>query len=213
MKEYLKSYSNEILAKFRRISSLIKHSPSIGRFHEEIIVNFIRGFLSNRYSLKTGFVIDVDTKELSNQTDILIIDENVPNPYVFQEKDFCLARPRAVVCGIEIKSKLDKKKFRDSVLAAKKFRSVCKSGQFLVFSFSSVKTFLKRIHSWYQDIDTVKDDILYYPSMISCLDFGCLLLVPEKYATLWGHYPLIKTDTNQRGSCFSLFFIYRDQNS
>ncbi|MCG9690433.1 hypothetical protein L1D55_01220 [Vibrio sp. Isolate22] len=69
------SYAQELLSKIGRLNHLVKHAPSIGTFHENIVSNYLEGFLSRRFSIKTGFVFNSETNEVSPQLDILVIDE------------------------------------------------------------------------------------------------------------------------------------------
>lgn len=188
MEEYIRSISKEVHAKYRRISSLITHSPSIGRFHEEIIATAIGNFLSKRFSIKTGFVYNVSNRAFSNQIDILIIDENYPSPYLFKEKDFCIAFSQAVVCAIEVKSYFGRKEFNDIIKGAIAFRAACSTSTFMAFAFSSSKSLLSRLAKYYQSIDQTHDLLVNYPVTIAIFDQGTLAAVPEKYATVWGHY-------------------------
>jgi hypothetical protein len=98
------NYAKELLSKFGRLNELIGHAPSIGTFHENIISNYLKSFLPQRFSIKTGFVYNPSTQSASPQLDIIIIDENVPSAYLFKDGDFVVVSPISVVCAIETKA-------------------------------------------------------------------------------------------------------------
>lgn len=196
MERYFESISMEVSAKYRRISPLIAHSPSIGRFHEEIIATAISTFLSKRFSIKTGFIYNLDNQLKSNQIDIIIVDENYPSPYLFKEKDFCIVFPQAVVCAIEIKSYLGKREFNDIINGSIALRSVCQKCMFMAFAFSSSKNLLYQLDSYYKSISHDHDSLTKYPTQIAIFDRGTLLTAPEKYATPWGHYFIHRPERN-----------------
>jgi hypothetical protein len=111
--EYYESFANEMLSKLRRVSQLITHRPSAGNYHEEILRNILRNFLSKRFSVKTGFIFGEEN--VSSQIDIMIIDENEPMAYIFQEGDFAIVMPKAVVATIEVKTNIYAQQFDESV--------------------------------------------------------------------------------------------------
>lgn len=111
---YYDSFADEMMGKFQRLSKLVTHRYSNGAYHEEIIRSVLRNFLPTRFSVKTGFIYKDDT-HVSRQIDILVIDENVPTAYIFQEGDFAVVRPDAVIAAIEVKTTLSSKDFGDAL--------------------------------------------------------------------------------------------------
>lgn len=119
---YFNSYAAELVGKFQRISHLVAHSTTTGSYHEDILKSFIAHFLSNRFSIKSGFVFK-DNDHVSKQIDIMVVDENYPATYIFQEGDFAIVRPEAVVAVIEVKTTLSAQQFKlsiDNIASAKK---------------------------------------------------------------------------------------------
>jgi hypothetical protein len=53
------NYAAEMLAKFGRISKMVEHSPSIGNYHESIVKNYLRNFLSSSRPEMPVFNIDM----------------------------------------------------------------------------------------------------------------------------------------------------------
>jgi hypothetical protein len=143
--KYFESFANELAGKFRRINHLTSNARvAIGNYHEEILKVAIKNFLSDRYTVKTGYIY-YDDQNISNQVDILIIDENYTFSYLFKEGDFAIVKPEAVVCAIEVKSVLDKKSFEQSILnitRAKEIKQKSLTGGLtgLVFGYESPKT-------------------------------------------------------------------------
>jgi hypothetical protein len=120
---YYDSFAAEMMGKFQRLSQLISHGNSNGSYHEEILRTVLRNFLSKRYSVKTGFIYQ-DSLHISKQIDILIIDENVPAAYIFQEGDFAVVTPKAVVAVMEVKTTLTPTEFESAlrnIASAKQF--------------------------------------------------------------------------------------------
>ncbi|EHK9005469.1 hypothetical protein KCU40_004403 [Vibrio vulnificus] len=165
------NYAKELLSKLGRLNELISHAPSIGSFHENIVSSYLKNFLSRRFSVKTGFVCNPLTKEVSPQLDIIIVDENVPSAYLFQDDNFVVVTPSAVVCAIEIKTNFSKQSFRD---IAKKSQQYRKSNpypinNFLALCFRSNTKNTDTIGEWFNSID-IPDAWLDYPSQITLLD-------------------------------------------
>lgn len=62
------------MGKINRVGCLVKKSNlKSGEYHEEIIRHFLKGFMTKRYSLKTGYIY-LDEETTSRQVDILLID-------------------------------------------------------------------------------------------------------------------------------------------
>jgi hypothetical protein len=143
--KYFESFANELAGKFRRINHLTANARvAIGSYHEEILKVAIKNFLSDRYSVKTGYIY-YDDQNISNQIDILIIDENYTFSYLFKEGDFAIVKPEAVVCAIEVKSVLNKQNLEQAVLnitRAKEIKQKSLTGGLtgLIFGYESPVT-------------------------------------------------------------------------
>lgn len=183
------SYAEEFMAKFNRISSIIKHGPSIGNYHENVVRSFLSDFLVNRYSIKTGFIYNNEKDKVSKQIDIIIVDESIPSAYYFKEKEFVIVDKKAAVCGIEIKSQFNQKNFEDISIKAYDYYDITKTSFFIAFVFESKnKEQLKVLKHWYENIKDIPDKIDNYPNSIFILNKGFIQIVPPKYATTWGNY-------------------------
>lgn len=104
--EYFESFANEIASKFRRLQSIVGHPTTSGDYHEEILRAVLRNFLSKRFSVKKGFIF-TGPGRASKQIDLMVVDENSPAAYIFQEGDFAVVIPQAVVAVMEIKTALN----------------------------------------------------------------------------------------------------------
>ncbi|MEQ1903460.1 MAG: DUF6602 domain-containing protein [Pirellulaceae bacterium] len=99
------------------------HYPSLGRYKERLLAQYIRDYIPQRFSVGTGFVLfpheDTDpsgghenhdplnqsTFSISNQCDILVYDSNQIPP-VFRDDDFVVVRPESLRAIIEVKGAL-----------------------------------------------------------------------------------------------------------
>lgn len=196
--ELIDSYADEFLAKFKRISSIIKHGPSIGSYHENIVRSFLSDFLTNRFSVKTGFIYNAETNDVTQQIDIIIIDEFYPSAYYYKEKDFAIVDSKAVVCGIEIKSTFSKKEFADCCEKALDYFRVTKRNTFFCFAFNAtLKNIETTLEKWFQYI-SIEDNIFHYPQGIYLLQNGILRIVAETEAEPWGMYFLRQYEKNKK---------------
>jgi len=140
--KYFESFASELAGKFRRINHLTTNARvAIGNYHEEILKVAIKNFLSDRYSVKTGYIY-YDEQNISDQIDILVVDENYSFSYLFKEGDFAIVKPEAVVCAIEVKSVLNKQNLEQAILnitRAKEVKQKSLTGNLtgLIFGYES----------------------------------------------------------------------------
>ncbi len=150
--EFVESFAVEMLGKFARLNKLIKHSPSIGSYHEEVVKTVIQNFLSDRWTVKTGFVYKSDN-EVSAQLDLMIIDESSPAAYIFKSGEFAVVTPECVVAVIEIKTKFNAENFAGAI---KNIESVKVLAEYpsqirgLVFSYDSPVPSPERLGKWFE---------------------------------------------------------------
>lgn len=171
--KYFESFANELAGKFRRINHLTANARvAIGTYHEEILKVAIRNFLSDRYTVKTGYIY-YDDQNISDQIDILVIDENYSFSYLFKEGDFAIIKPEAVVCAIEVKSVLDKKSFEQAfanVTKAKQVKQKSLTGGLtgLIFGYESPITSNEWLESRFMSnkLSSLADIDHYWPNAI-----------------------------------------------
>lgn len=210
--EFYTSLVNEFLSKLGRLNKFTGHGPSIGSFHEEVFKNILSTFLPSRYSLKTGFIY-VEPGILSNQIDVLIIDENESPSYLFKEGDFVVIHPDAVVCGIEIKTKIKSfKAFKESMDNLVKVKSMAKyktNKQMigaLLFAYEGYKFKRETYSKWYRQLSKIDDTA--YPDLLFILNSVMIQFLAKVNLTgrPAGHYYLwSENKENYTRNCLSVF--------
>lgn len=157
--EYFESFAEEIASKFRRLDELVKHSTSTGDYHEEILRTILRNFLTERFSVKKGFMY-AGHDQVSKQMDLMVIDENSPFAYVFKEGDFAVVIPDAVVAVMEIKTCLQKEHYINALENIFSAKSLMTESLFpanllgIIFGYEGVQD--DTLGGWFQDTRTSK---------------------------------------------------------
>ncbi len=164
---YFDSFADELLGRFQRLRHLVKDNAASGDYHEEILSVVLRNFLTRRYSVKTGFIYK-DKYNISNQMDIIVVDENSPVAYIFQEGDFAIVMPEAVVAVAEVKTTLNSTQLNialNNITSAKRLIESDRQYPGFIFGYQShrgkYKMSDKRLDSWFKTpaiIKTSKDD-------------------------------------------------------
>lgn len=181
--KYFESFASELASKFRRINHLTTNARvAIGNYHEEILKVAIKNFLSDRYSVKTGYIY-YDDQNISNQVDILIIDENYTFSYLFKEGDFAIVKPEAVICAIEVKSVLNKLNLEQAILnitKAKEVKQKSLTGNItgLIFGYESPATSNKWIENCFKSekLNSITNKDYFWPNAILFFNRSELLL-------------------------------------
>jgi hypothetical protein len=168
----------ELVAKLRRLATFTGHPGSVGLHHEEVVREAIRPLLSARFSLRTGFLF-AGPGVVSDQCDVVIVDEYDPSPYLFRLGDLVVVHPRAVAGVIEVKTVLSKQSFHGALQNLRRCREVARSAQpnamfmTFVFAFEGAHFNADTLHDWYQSAP-VPDNVDSYPQMIYVLHEGAL---------------------------------------
>lgn len=180
---YYSSFSDELLAKFRRVGHLVAHNSTTGTYHEEILRSVLRNFLSKRFSVKTGFVYKDET-EVSNQLDIIVVDENEVGAYLYQEGDLAIVRPRAVVATIEVKTRLDGQSFEQALLNVVSVRRLESKIQGFLFGYESTKLTDKVLDRWFKrkGLQGIAPD--HAPSLVAFLQEDAVLLHADDHFSI-----------------------------
>ncbi len=174
---YYEGLANELVAKVGRLTNFVSHGPSIGVYHEEVLKSVLAPLLPSRYSLRTGFLFDPEFGA-SNQGDILIVDEHQPTAYYFHEGNFAVVDSRALVCVIEVKTRLNKRTFLESINCLASFQRVARPPHrplTYIFAFESAAFTPPRLHQWYSAVE-VADQVENYPMAIFALNAGLVQL-------------------------------------
>lgn len=106
----------QILARFNDIRELIEHQGIKGERVEGAVKRFLLDFLPDRYTYRSGIVIDSSGGESdrSRQEDILVIDRFF-NPRLFLDEELPIYPVEVVYCGIEVKTSIDGEGLRQAV--------------------------------------------------------------------------------------------------
>lgn len=99
-RDYLASLSEELLAKSRRIDTLLRHSGTVGSYREELVRALLRQVVPTRYEVSTGFIA-----ESPRQLDVLVWDAAHYSP-LFHEQNFVVVPAQAVRAILEVKTRL-----------------------------------------------------------------------------------------------------------
>lgn len=178
--EYFESFANEISSKFQRVKHLVDHRVSSGNYHEVILRTVLKNFLTKRYSVKTGFIYK-DNAHISNQMDILIIDENTPAAYIFQEEDFVIVMPNAVVAAIEVKTTVNAGDFDtalENIASAKRLFDTPAQLRTIIFGYQGTEPSDTNLDNWFKRAEAtkLKDNSILGPHAISFFDSKTLLM-------------------------------------
>jgi hypothetical protein len=184
---YYETIAEEIKSKVGRLNAFTKHGPSIGSYHEQILKDAIFEILPKRFSVKSGIIVD-DENRVSNQQDIIIVDENLANTYLFKDGDFAVVHFSSVVFTVEVKTTLNKLNFID---AMNNCSSVTKLGganqiRTSAFFFYCNKINTARIEKWYKSCQ-VDDRLNDYPTQIMFFNAGILQLWLDTIDGTFGH--------------------------
>jgi len=87
-------------------SQSIAHNGKLGEVSEQCVIDFLKKYMPNRYSVNSGIVIDSNGKT-SDQIDIIIYD-NQYTPTMLDQKDHRYVPAEAVYAVIEVKQEINK---------------------------------------------------------------------------------------------------------
>ncbi len=97
---------------FNKINLFTKHPPTLGTYREQILKSYLRQFIPDALTLKSGFVYNNENgnyddmySSQTKQIDCMIFDNVNYTPYL-KTNDFEIICPEALYAGIEIKSTL-----------------------------------------------------------------------------------------------------------
>lgn len=121
---YHRSLQAYVTSKVEVIHALLEHQAEKGFANEEVLREILRDFLSSRYGIHSGFLLDT-SGSLSPQTDIIITDE-LGHPKIFSKLAPMLHPIDSAIATIEVKTTLNLKELRKSIAAVKQTRSSMK---------------------------------------------------------------------------------------
>ena len=146
--EVYASWANELKSKYKRVSKLFKHGPSIGRSRELYLAEMVSKCIPASLEVSHGCFYDPEYGA-SQEQDILIIDKNEAPP-IEKVGDFGIYHKRSVRACIEVKSKLTKKELQKGVgtLVRARKRGIGFNTKFILFAYEttmSAETILNSI--------------------------------------------------------------------
>jgi len=100
-KDYLSTFSDELLAQSNRVDFLIRHTGTVGSFREELLRGFLRKCLPGKFQVSTGFIEDC-----GRQLDIIVWD-GVNYAPLFRENEVVVVPRESVRAIVEVKTVLD----------------------------------------------------------------------------------------------------------
>lgn len=194
--------TEEVSIKFQKITAYTSHGPSIGGYREAVIKELIDNFISERFTVCTGFVYDAENERSSNQMDILIVDENYPSAYFLKTSDFIIADKDAVVCAIEIKSSFDKKILKDISQKCASIKNISKDIDCLAFCFGS-RVKHKNIKNTYRKLQLSEP---HYSDHITIYGLGFIVKREESGRSY--HQMYWDTTADSRSTDLKVFLSY-----
>ena len=108
-REYLSTFTSELLTRSRRINLLVGHSSTVGNYREELLRGLLKQILPRRYEATTGFI-----EGCPRQLDIIVWDVENYAP-LFREQNFVVVPLAAVRAVIEVKTTLTKESLYDGI--------------------------------------------------------------------------------------------------
>ncbi len=108
-REYLSTFTSELLTRSCRIDLLVGHSGTVGSYREELLRGLLKRILPRRYEATTGFI-----EGCPRQLDIIVWDVENYAP-LFREQNFVVVPLAAVRAVIEVKTTLTKKTLREGL--------------------------------------------------------------------------------------------------
>ncbi|MBX9344674.1 DUF6602 domain-containing protein, partial [Morganella morganii] len=112
----------------------VKHQGVKGGLNEVELINIIKDVIPRKYEISKG-IIENSSGEQSNETDIIIYDNEILPPYINNELAFVPVE--AVRYNIEVKSSLTAKELKTTIEKFRKFRSIGGHSPTVLFAFSS----------------------------------------------------------------------------
>lgn len=148
------------------VNKSVEHQGVKGGLNEVELINIIRDVIPTKYEISKGVVENSEGKQ-SNETDIIIYDNEILPPYI--SNDLAFVPVEAVKYNLEVKSTLTKKELETTISKFKRFRMIGGASPTVLFSFSSNSS--RSELSRYHDND---DDFLTNPAIgVFCVSNKC----------------------------------------
>ncbi|WP_368879157.1 DUF6602 domain-containing protein [Proteus terrae] len=116
------------------VNKNVEHQGVKGGLNEVELIKIIKDVIPRKYEISKG-IIENSSGEQSNETDIVIYDNEILPPYINSELAFVPVE--AVKYNIEVKSTLTAKELETTIEKFRKFRSIGGHSPTVLFAFSS----------------------------------------------------------------------------
>ena len=118
-------YMRDVVDEMNRKSAALRrdyaqHKPSAGTNREDLVANFLRNHLPERFGVSTGLVISHDGM-FSNEADLVIFDKPNNSP-LYPDVQKKLWPVEALYALIEVKSQLNPRDLQDAISKFRKFK-------------------------------------------------------------------------------------------
>ena len=201
VKKYYQYFAEKMLSEVASISEAISHAGEKGRNNEQVLVDFLKRYPPQRFSVDTGHVVAADGSR-SSQTDIIIHDR-FNTPALFLGGASILV-PIETISVISVKTTLDKTELADAVKQIESVRRLKNEASFqysrgvvmkipategavlrprgLVFAFKTKWKEVETIESCFREVIEPIDDQLR-PNGVCVIDKCMIRRVPHKLET------------------------------
>lgn len=116
------------------VNKNVEHQGVKGGLNEVELIKLIKDVIPRKYEISKG-IIENSSGEQSNETDIVIYDNEILPPYINSELAFVPVE--AVRYNMEVKSTLTAKELETTIEKFRKFRSIGGRSPTILFAFSS----------------------------------------------------------------------------
>ncbi|HIC8860082.1 TPA: DUF6602 domain-containing protein [Aeromonas hydrophila] len=117
-----------------QINKKVLHQGLKGAFNESELSSLIKDVIPSRYKVTKGF-IENHNNEQSNETDIIIYDDEILPPYI--KNDLSVIPVEAVKYAFEVKSTLDATELKTTIGKFSRLREIGVTAPTVLFAFSS----------------------------------------------------------------------------
>jgi hypothetical protein len=202
VKKYYQRLTEKMLTDVESISDAFSHAGEKGRNNEQVLAEFLRKYLPQRFSVDTGQVFSADGSK-SAQTDIIIHDR-FNTPALFLGNASVLVPVETTYAVISVKTTLDKAELVDAVKQIETVRRLKNEASFqysrgvvmkisadesavlrprgLVFAFKSRWKDVSTIESCFREVVEPIDD-RFRPNGVCVIDRCLVRRIPYKLDT------------------------------
>lgn len=107
-------FHRKIKSEMEWFENIIKHSPTVGSFYENLLRTTLKDFAPSSNLIGTGFVFDTTRKKHGKQIDVLIYDDS-DRSVIYRCDEFVVIHPSSVISTIEVKKTLNSTTLKEVV--------------------------------------------------------------------------------------------------